>query len=100
MKTKALFKQVVKFEQFDPLWFILGENKGGPYCCKIEITRFWRVLKTSTTLQELKIPKSKDLGQYSPSCLIGRIRKDPDLGVLRRNPVRPSVTFLVHLLPQ
>ncbi len=27
MKTKALFKQVVKFEQFDPPWSILGEVK-------------------------------------------------------------------------
>ena len=88
MSTEALFKQVVKFEQIDPFWSILGENKGGPYCCKIEITRIWRVLKTPTTLQELKIPKSKYLGQYSPSCLIGRIRKGPDLGVLRQNRVR------------
>ena len=38
VKTKALFKQVVKFEQIDPLWSILGENKGGPYCRKSEIT--------------------------------------------------------------
>ena len=38
VKTKALFKQVVKFEQIDPLWSILGENKGGPYCRKFEIT--------------------------------------------------------------
>ena len=35
---EALFKQVVKFEQIDPLWSILGENKGGPYCRKSEIT--------------------------------------------------------------
>ena len=35
---EALFKQVVKFEQIDPLWSILGENKGGPYCRKFEIT--------------------------------------------------------------
>ena len=40
VSTEALFKQVVKFEQIDPLWFILGENKGGPYCCKIEIACF------------------------------------------------------------
>ena len=38
VKTKALFKQVVKFEQIDPLWSILDENKGGPYCRKSEIT--------------------------------------------------------------
>ena len=38
VKTKALFTQVVKFEQIDPLWSILGENKGGPYCRKSEIT--------------------------------------------------------------
>ena len=38
VKTKALFKQVVKFGQIDPLWSILGENKGGPYCRKFEIT--------------------------------------------------------------
>ena len=37
-QTEALFKQVVKFEQIDPLWSILGENKGGPYCRKFEIT--------------------------------------------------------------
>ena len=35
---EALFKQVVKFGQIDPLWSILGENKGGPYCRKFEIT--------------------------------------------------------------
>ena len=35
---EALFIQVVKFEQIDPLWSILGENKGGPYCRKSEIT--------------------------------------------------------------
>ena len=37
---EALFKQdlVVKFEQIDPLWSILGEHKGGPYCRKSEIT--------------------------------------------------------------
>ena len=35
---EALFKQVVKFEQIDTLWSILGENKGGPYCRKSEIT--------------------------------------------------------------
>ena len=38
VKTKALFKQVVKFEQIDPFWTILGEHKGGPYCRKFEIT--------------------------------------------------------------
>ena len=38
VKTKALFKQVVKFKQIDPLRTILGENKGGPYCLKSEIT--------------------------------------------------------------
>ena len=38
VKTKALFQQVVKFEQIDPLWSILGKNKGGPYCRKFEIT--------------------------------------------------------------
>ena len=38
VSTEALFKQVVKFEQIDPLWSILGENKGGPYCRKSEIT--------------------------------------------------------------
>ena len=37
-QTEALFKQVVKFGQFDPLWFILGENKGALYYCKIEFT--------------------------------------------------------------
>ena len=37
VKTKAFFKQVVKFEQIDPLWSILGGNKGDLYCCKIEI---------------------------------------------------------------
>ena len=62
VKTKALFKQVVKFEKFDPRWFILGENKGGPYCCKIEIMRFWRVLKMDPIDQKLKIPKPKNLG--------------------------------------
>ena len=35
---EALFKQVVKFGQFDPLWSILGKNKGGLYYCKIEFT--------------------------------------------------------------
>ena len=28
MKTKALFKQVVKLEQIDPLWSISGEKNG------------------------------------------------------------------------
>ena len=36
--TEALFKHVVIFGQFDPLWFILGENKGALYYCKIEFT--------------------------------------------------------------
>ena len=45
------------------------------------------------TLQELKIPKPHDLGQHSPSCLIGRIRKGAESGGLRQNRVRPSVTF-------
>ena len=37
-QTEALFKQVVKFGQFDPLWSTLGENKGGLYYCKIGFT--------------------------------------------------------------
>ena len=45
------------------------------------------------TLQELKIPKPQDLGQHSPSCLIGRIRKGPESGGLRLNRVRLSDTF-------
>ena len=52
-----------RHEQIDPIWSILGESKCDPYCCKIEITWFWRVLKTLTTTQELKISKPKDLGQ-------------------------------------
>ena len=37
---EALFKQLIKFKQIDPLWTLLGENKDGPYryCCKFEIT--------------------------------------------------------------
>ena len=37
-QTEPLFKQVVKFWQFDPLWSILDENKGALYYCKIEFT--------------------------------------------------------------
>ena len=54
VKTKALFKQGVKFEKNDPFWSISCGNKGGPYCCKIEITN---VVKTLTATQELKVTK-------------------------------------------
>ena len=40
VKMKALFKHVVKFEQFDPLLLILGEIKCGPYCCKLKFHDF------------------------------------------------------------
>ena len=39
-QTEALFKQVVKLEQIDPLWSISGEKKEGLYLRDSEIREF------------------------------------------------------------
>ena len=45
--------------------------------------------------RKLKITKPKDLGQQSPSCRIGRIRKGPDLGVKH-----PTASTAAQTCPQ
>ena len=63
MKTKALFKQVVKLEQIDPLWSISGEKKEGPYPRDFEKQSFWKVLKMLAAAPKLKIREYQDLLQ-------------------------------------